>query len=220
MTSSSCISRFSLRAVLAGTALVLASGFRPASATLVLTNGDFSNLTGLVQQSGDWYNGAPTGWSTANSTGAGSPTYSIYVGDGSQSVANLSQLGALTSGFNPLYQYLGTMDATGTVTVNFDVLNNWTPSNPITVGAALYSGTDPTGTLLNNGSFLSTGPQTLQATGVAAGTPITVAFWPAGGTPGLDSVIVVPEPSASSLLVPFSAGVVAFRVLRRRMAVA
>jgi hypothetical protein len=34
-----------------------------ASAGLIVTNGDFEDLTGLTAQGGGWYDGVPAGWS-------------------------------------------------------------------------------------------------------------------------------------------------------------
>jgi hypothetical protein len=34
-----------------------------ASAGLIVTNGDFEDLTGLTAQGGGWYSGVPAGWS-------------------------------------------------------------------------------------------------------------------------------------------------------------
>jgi hypothetical protein len=48
----------------------------------------------------------------------------------------------------------------------------------------------------NSGSL-----QTLEAFNVAAGTRVGVAFWRWAGSPGIDNVNLVPEPSAFSLLV-------------------
>lgn len=211
--------RMVLRDAVAASAIVvgLLVATSRVEAGLVLTNGDFSNLTGLTN-AGDWYFGVPTGWGTANSSGPGTPTYSVYVGGGAPSVANLSQLGYLGGGFNPLYQAIGSLDATGTVTLTFETRNDWTPANAISVGVGIYPASDigTWGSPINFATVTTTGSQTLQAANVSAGVPLAIAFWTAGGTPGLDNVVVVPEPSSAILLVVSAASMSGFAAIRRR----
>jgi len=217
MASVLCGCRVPLHAAVATMAFVLATGFQSVAASLILTNGDFSNVSGLTP-AGDWYFGVPDGWNTANSTGVGTPTYSVYAGGGSPNVANLSQLGNLAGGFNPLYQTIGSLDSTGTVTLTFETRNDWTPATPISVGVGIYPASEigTWGSPFNFATFTTTGSQTLQATGVNAAVPLAVAFWTAGGTPGLDNVVVVPEPSSAMLMLLSAMGLGGFAAFRRR----
>lgn len=189
-----------------------------ANAALTVTNGDFSNLTGLTYEGGPWYSGVPSGWST----GKEGTTYSVkYTGNPSPGVftyaANLSQLTA-TSPFNALTQSVGTTDLTGAVTLKFDLADfsttNWE------VGAAIY--TNNFGTLLANTNIVNgfdgsngIGTFELTASNVASGAPLQIAFWTTGGTPSLTNVSIsqVPEPGTWALLM---GGLGMLGTLRRR----
>jgi hypothetical protein len=189
-----------------------------ANAALLVTNGNFSNLTGLTYEGGPWYSGVPSGWST----GKEGTTYSVnYTGNPSPEVytyaANLSQLTA-TSPFNALTQSVGTTDLTGAVTLKFDLADfgttNWD------VGAAIY--TNNFGTLLANTSIVNgfdgsngIGTFELTASNVASGAPLQIAFWTTGGTPSLTNVSIsqVPEPGTWALLM---GGLGMLGTLRRR----
>ena len=189
-----------------------------ANAALLVTNGNFSNLTGLTYEGGPWYSGVPTGWST----GKADTAYSVkYTGNPSPEVytyaANLSQLTA-TSPFNALTQSVGTTDLTGAVTLKFDLADfgttNWE------VGAAIY--TNNFGTLLANTSIVNgfdgsngIGTFELTASNVASGAPLQIGFWTTGGTPSLTNVSIsqVPEPGTWALLM---GGLGMLGTLRRR----
>jgi hypothetical protein len=191
-----------------------------AVAALVVTNGDFSDTADLTVQGGGWYAGLPTGWSTLNSTGAGTPAFSVFDSAGPPTipfVANLQALGALTSGFNPLYQNIGSLDATGTVTLTFEIRSDWQLGS-ISVGAGIYpaSNIGTWSTPLASAAFSSTGSQTLQAPNVTAGEQLAIAFWYGGGAaPGLDNVVAVPEPTSLALLGLGVGGLAALRRFRR-----
>jgi hypothetical protein len=190
-----------------------------ANAALVVSNGNFSNLTGLTYVGGPWYSGVPTGWST----GKEGTTYSVkYTGNPSPGVftyaANLSQLTA-TSPFNALTQSVGTTDLTGAVTLKFDLADfsttNWE------VGAAIY--TNNFGTLLANTNIVNgfdgsngIGTFELTASNVASGAPLQIAFWTTGGTPSLTNVSIsqVPEPSTYALVL---GGIATLLLIRRRV---
>jgi len=156
---------------------------RPAdSSSLAVFNGDFSDLTGLTltyeAPTGEtWYSGVPLGWTYANP--ANQTGYSVRDADPGDWAANLSVLGVAYAGFYPLTQLVGTTQATGDVTLSFDLVKP-VNENRVAVGAALYNAAD--GTILANIGIDSdtgpdSGPFSLTATGVAAGTPIQIAFW-------------------------------------------
>ena len=190
-----------------------------ANAALLVTNGNFSNLTGLTYEGGPWYSGVPTGWST----GKEGTTYSVkYTGNPSPDVytyaANLSQLTVTSPSFASLNQSVGTTDLTGAVTLKFDLADfgttNWE------VGAAIY--TNNFGTLLANTSIVNgfsglngIGTYELTASNVASGAPLQIAFWTTGGTPSLTNVSIsqVPEPGTWALLM---GGLGMLGTLRRR----
>lgn len=218
MVRSSCVRLASWPTVLAAMVVGLASGVRPASASLMLVNGNFSDVSGLAPTSPNWYSGLPAGWSTANSSSSSTPGYSVYVDGSAPYVGNLSQLGSLANGFNPLYQTIGSLDATGKVTVSFETRNDWTPAFAISVGVGIYPASDigTWGSPLAFNTFNTTGSQTLEANNVSAGLPLAVAFWTAGGTPGLDNVIVVPEPSGAIFVLISVVGAGGFAAFRRR----
>jgi hypothetical protein len=57
----------------------------------------------------------------------------------------------------------------------------------------------------------------LVASNVAANTTIGVGFWQWAGSPGIDEVSVVPEPSTYALLMLGAAGLAAHVARRRRL---
>jgi hypothetical protein len=189
-----------------------------STAALSLTNGDFQDLTGLTPQPGvpGWYQGVPAGW-----TGyTGSPNFNVINYSSGNIGANLQTLSFTATPFTPLYQAVGSLNTTATITLDFVVLG--LNANPVVVGAAIYNtsvGSSPSAgwTVLVNASYTTGGFQTLQAIDVPANTPLAVGFWGAGGSPGLDSVTVVPEPSTYALLVLSAAGLAAHVARRRRL---
>jgi hypothetical protein len=192
-----------------------------ANAALLVTNGNFSNLTGLTYEGGPWYSGVPSGWST----GKEGTTYSVkYTGNPSPDVftyaANLSQLTVTSPNFAALNQSVGTTDFTGAVTLKFDLADFNLPSTNWEVGAAIY--TNNFGTLLANTSIVNgfsglngIGTYELTASNVASGAPLQIAFWTTGGTPSLTNVSIsqVPEPGTWALLM---GGLGMLGTLRRR----
>jgi len=189
-----------------------------ASAQLSLTNGNFQDLTGLTPQPGapGWYQGVPFGW-----TGfTGNPNFNVIDYSSGNIAANLQTLSSLGTPFTPLYQAVGSLSSTATITLDFVLLG--LSGDPFRVGVAIYNavpGGDPssTWTALANASFTTSGFQTLQAIDVPANTPLAVAFWSSEGSPGVDNVTVVPEPSTYALLVLGAAGVGAHVFRRRRL---
>ena len=168
-----------------------------ASAGLIVTNGDFEDLTGLTAQGGGWYSGVPAGWSGINTT------YTVY-DTGSTHVANLGQLAS--DGSSPavfLSQSVGTTDFTGKVTLTFDLPGTFGAG--YNVGAGIYAAPFTNGTNYAFARFTGTGPQTLTtSSAVASGTPLSIAFYlvTPGTPPALDNVMIaqVPEPGTWAML--------------------
>ena len=188
-----------------------------STAALSLTNGDFQDLTGLTNQGGGWYAGVPAGWSSSTA----SLTFNVIDYSSGNLGANLQTLGPSSPSFTPLYQSLGLLPSTGNVTLSFNILGL---STNYGMAAAIYnapSGGSPASgwTVLVDGSYDQTvgSFQTLVATNVAANTPIAVGFWQWAGSPGIDNVTVVPEPSTYALLVLAAGGLAAHVVRRRRL---
>jgi hypothetical protein len=193
-----------------------------ANAAVLVTNGNFSDLTGLTYEGGPWYSGVPSGWSSSKAD----TTYSVkYTGNPSPGVftyaANLSQLSVTSPSFASLNQSVGTTDFTGAVTLKFDLADFTLPSTNWEVGAAIY--TNNFGTLLANTSIVNgfsgsngIGTFELTASNVASGAPLQIAFWTTGGTPSLTNVSIsqVPEPSTWAMML--LGGVGMLTVLRRR----
>ena len=189
-----------------------------ARAQLIVTNGDFQDLTGLSTDiPGLWYGGVPAGWTGVNGNfsvrelNPGSPT-----GD---YVANLNVL-SKTSPFEALRQAVGTLSSAGIITLSLNVTDlstGYSMSMGIfnTQNSSNYA--DWIALALPPGNITTTGFQTLStAVAIDAGTPIGVAFWASAGAPGIDDVTVVPEPSTYALLVLGAAGAGAHLIRRRR----
>ena len=174
-----------------------------ANAALTITNGDFQDLTGLNPQPGapGWYQGVPAGW--ASSTG--SLNYNVINWSAGNLAANIQTLGPASPSYAPLYQSAGLLDSAGTVKLSFNILG-FSPNYGMAAG--IYSA-NLDGTPVTNFSSLASATytensgslQTLEVLNVAAGTRVGVAFWSWAGSPGVDNVNLVPEPSAFSLLV-------------------
>jgi glycosyl transferase family WbsX len=143
-----------------------------AQAQLKVTNGDFSNLTGMTEGNGGWYSGLPKGWS-----GSGN-TYAINAAGPAPPTCNPSTLGFFR-------QNVGTLPRTSDVTLTFDVSEPW--KAPAVLTAAILDGTFVE---LAAGDFSAGAKQTLVAKGVPGGTSIIVSFGAANLTPGLDNVSV------------------------------
>ena len=190
-----------------------------STAALSLTNGDFQDLTGLTAQPGapGWYRGVPAGWSSSTAN----LNFNVINYSSGNIGANLQTLGPSAPSFTPLYQSVGLLPSTGDVTLSFNILGL---SATYGMAAAIYnapSGGSPASgwTVLVDGSFSQTvgSFQTLVAPNVAANTPIAVGFWRWAGSPGIDNVTVVPEPSTYTLLVLAAGGLAAHVARRRRL---
>jgi hypothetical protein len=189
-----------------------------ANAALTITNGDFQDLTGLINQGGGWYNGVPAGWSS-NTTAL---TYNVLDWNSGNFAANLGQLSQTSPSFAPLYQRAGLLDSASIVSLSFDILH-FVPGPNVGLGifntynSANYN--DWTALALPaTGGYPSAGRFTLEtAVPIAAGTYIGVAFWQGPtGAAGIDNVSIVPEPSTVSMMVLGFAGLVTTRLLRRK----
>ena len=190
-----------------------------STAALSLTNGDFQDLTGLTAQPGapGWYQGVPAGWSSSTAN----LNFNVINYSSGNIGANLQTLGPSAPSFTPLYQSVGLLPSTGDVTLSFNILGL---SATYGMAAAIYdasSGTGPNAgwVSLVSGSYNQTVPtiQSLVASNVAANTTIGVGFWQWAGSPGIDNVTVVPEPSTYALLVLAAGGLAAHVVRRRRL---
>ena len=195
-------------------ALVLLCLGGQANAALTIINGDFQDLTGLTVTTTGWYRGVPAGW-----TGyTGNLGYNVIDWNAGNLAANIQTLGPTSPSFAPIYQSAGLLDSAGKVTLTFNILGL---SGTYGISAGIYSanldGTPVTSfdSLVSAAYTENSGSlQTLEAFNVAAGTRVGVAFWSWAGSPGVDNVSLVPEPSTGTLLLLGFAGVAALR--RRR----
>jgi len=201
--------------VLAG----LLSAADNAKAQLLLQNGDFQDTTGLTPTAGapGWFNGVPAGWSSSTT----SLTFNVINYSSGNFGASLQTLGPSSPTFSPLYQSAGLLQSTGDVTLSFNILGF---SATYGMAAAIYNASSGTGpndgwSVLVSGSYDQTVPSftTLIAPNVAANTTIGVGFWRWAGSPGIDNVTVVPEPSTYALLVLAAGGLAAHVARRRRL---
>jgi autotransporter-associated beta strand protein len=156
--------------------------------TLSVTNGSFTDLTGLSGPSfGVWYGGVPAGWSTL----AASNTFAVLNSSGTY-YANLDTLSTI-SPFQPLRQTVGTVDVTSDITLSFTLT---TLSGSPTADSAIYNlATDGALAVFTSATIAGVTNVTYTARGVAPGTGIYIGFWdpsgPGGPAPGLTGVSVV-----------------------------
>lgn len=197
-----------------------AVGAHRSHAALVVTNGNFQDLSGLTALGGVWYGGVPTGWTGENAN------YTVRELDPAPSgnyAANLDTLTVTTGTFIPLYQAIGTLPSQAIVSVSFEVIPLIAPTSMSagifnTNSSASYN--DWTALALPPSGYTTAGFYTLAtAAPISAGTPIGIAFWKGGGSggaPAVDNVTVVPEPSSAMLIVACIAGMGGFAAVRRR----
>ncbi|MCX6971833.1 MAG: PEP-CTERM sorting domain-containing protein [Verrucomicrobia bacterium] len=187
-----------------------------ANAAVLVTNGNFSDLTGLNYLGGPWYGGVPTGW-----TGLNTNYTVIYTGNPSPGVftysANLQTLSSISPSFSALRQYVGTMPFTGDFTLTFNL--DGALGSTYQVGVALVNNAVwDSGTTIGAVQDYTnvTGIQSFTRTGIAAGTPISIGFWTTGNPASVTdvSISVVPEPSTWAMMLLGGVGMLA--VLRRR----
>ena len=152
-----------------------------AQGSLVVVNGNFSDLTGLTQSSDGWYSGMPKGWNGSSNNyaingklGATPPT------------CNPSQLGRLR-------QQAGTLEKTADVVLTFDVSDVF--NGETVLKASIEDGNQ---VQLASGEFTDGDKQMLVAKRVPAGTAIVILFLATRSTPGLDNVsVTVREPGST-----------------------
>jgi len=176
--------------------LFLAAGLASAMAQsgddpLIVTNGDFSDLTGLQEMSDGWYSGVPAGWSAAPSDG-GSTNYAIRKQAGNF-VANVSALSRTQPSFQAFTQEVGILPAPAEVTLTFAVVDSWHGEN-FYMGAAIYDAR-AVAYPLAAGDFTNAGTHTLVASNVPAGTQVKLGFWTVTGFPSLDNVAITVRPN-------------------------
>jgi autotransporter-associated beta strand protein len=148
--------------------------------TLSVTNGSFTNLTGLSVTGGGWYGGVPAGWTSTASTAATNP-YTV-LNSGGTNYANLGTLAPTnTPATNVLRQNVGTVDITSDIRLTFTTKSlSAGQLASMTSGiydSALAFNTSPLAT--NASGLISTNPSsiTYTARGVGPGTSLYIAFW-------------------------------------------
>jgi len=200
-------------------AMLVSVAAHRSQAELVVTNGNFQDLSGLTPLGSVWYGGVPTGWTGLDAS------FTVRELDPASSgnyAANLNTLTRTTPTFVPLYQAVGTLPSTSVISLTFELIPLVTPT---TMGASIFntnnsSNYDDWSLLVTPGQYSTAGSYTLATSGsVSAGTPIGIAFWQGGGSggaPAIDNVAIVPEPSSAMLLLASIAGVGGFAVVRRR----
>jgi len=200
-------------------AMLVSVAAHRSQAALVVTNGNFQDLSGLTALGGVWYGGVPTGWTGVNTN------YTVRELDPAPSgnyAANLNTLTTTTPTFQALYQAIGTMPSTSVASLTFELIPLVAPT---TMGVGIFntnnsSSYDDWSLLVTPGQYSTAGFYTLAtAAPISAGTPIGIAFWQGGGSggaPAVDNVTVVPEPSSAVLLLASAVGIGGFAAIRRR----
>jgi hypothetical protein len=158
---------------------------------LSVTNGDFSDLTGLQDQADGWYAGVPAGWTTQMDVD-GPVRFAIRRETGDL-VANVSVLSQTKPSFVAFEQEVGKLDAPGEVTLTFELKEAW-HGQPFYLGAAIYDSVATTYALAT-GDFTNAGTHTVVASNVPAGTQIKIGFWTVQGFPPLDNVSIAVKPN-------------------------
>lgn len=158
---------------------------------LSVTNGDFSDLSGLQEAANGWYAGVPAGWATTATPAEGSTNYALRreVGD---CVANVAALSQTQPSFAAFEQEVGQVPVPGEVTITFDNMDPW-HNQEFIMGAAVYDAL--TSVPLAFGDFTNAGTHTLVASNVSAGTRLKIGFWSARGFPSLDNVSISFRPN-------------------------
>lgn len=153
------------------------------NAQLKIVNGEFKDLTGLVQQNDGWLRGLPAGWS-----GMGDD-YAINVQRGPSHVCNPSRI-------KNLHQQVGTLTQTSDVVLTFDVSDVFNGESELT--ASILDGHD---TILASKQFTHGSQQTLIAKKVRSGESITISFVATKSTPGLANVTISAVKSGTTITV-------------------
>jgi hypothetical protein len=171
--------------------LSIAASAQSDADALSITNGDFSDLSGLQERADGWYAGVPAGWTTTATQMEGSTNYALRREAGDL-VANVSALSQTQPSFAAFEQEVGQLPVPGEVTVTFENKEPW--HNPeFLMGAAIYDAL--TSVPLVFGDFTNAGTHTLVASNVSAGTRIKIGFWAARGFSSLDNVTISFRPN-------------------------
>jgi hypothetical protein len=152
-------------------------------AQLRVTNGDFSDISGLKPLNDGWHSGLTKGWTGS----AGSYGIDVSKGD-SKPTCNPSELGLLR-------QTVGTLKQTSDVTITFDVSEPWNKN--VVLNATIL---DKNLNQFASGNFKSGKSQHLTAPSVPSGTTIVIAFLAINSTPGLDNVTVSEMPNSKAAI--------------------
>jgi fibronectin-binding autotransporter adhesin len=171
--------RFMLVAIL-GTSLACLPDTQ--AGTLSVTNGSFTNLSGLSATGGGWYGGDPAGWSSD------APASGYTVLTGGTNYANLQTLGPSSPSLNPLRQNVGTVDITSDIILTF----TQTTLGPYTsgLGSGIYDlASSPLGSY-DSGSITSASTVSYTARGVGPGTSLYIAFWNSLNAAGISGVSI------------------------------
>ena len=158
---------------------------------LTVTNGDFSDLTGLQEMANGWYSGVPAGWSSGLS--ANGPVSYAVRREAGDLVANVAALSQSKPSFVAFEQEVGRLEAPAEVTVTFELKEPW-HDQPFYMGAAIYDSMAASYPLAS-GDFTTTGTHTLTASNVPAGAQIKIGFWGVTGFPGFDNVQISVRPN-------------------------
>ena len=157
---------------------------------LSVTNGDFSDLTGLQEMGNGWYGGVPAGWATVASR-ENSTNYAIRMEAGDL-VANVSALSQTQPSFAAFEQEVGQVPVQGEVTLTFENKDPWHDPD-FSMGASICDAI--TSVPLAFGDFTNEGTHSVVASNVSAGMRVKVGFWSARGFPRLDNVNVSFRPN-------------------------
>lgn len=158
---------------------------------LSITNGDFSDLSGLQEAANGWYAGVPAGWATTATPAEGSTNYALRREAGDL-VANVAALSQTQPSFAAFEQEVGQLPVPGEVKVTFENKDPW-HNQEFIMGGAIYDAL--TSVPLAFGDFTNAGTHTIVASNVSAGTRIKIGFWSARGFPSLDNVSISFRPN-------------------------
>jgi autotransporter-associated beta strand protein len=151
--------------------------------TLSVTNGSFTNITGLSNTGGGWYGGVPAGWTSA----APVNPYSV-LNSGGTYYANLQSLGPGGSPFITFQQNVGTVDVTSDIRLTF---TQTTLSGTSRLGSGIYDlASSPLGSY-DSGSINNASTVSYTARGVGPGTSLYIAFWNSLSAAGISGVSIV-----------------------------
>ena len=170
-----------LALLMSGSWVAWAEKAKEGKGNLVVKNGDFSDLAGLLEGADGWFAGMPTGWS-----GVVDGAYNVR-----GTVANVSTLSQIRPSFVALTQEVGMVSAASEVTLSFEVSEPW-KGEPFILGAGIFDGM--TDVPLAKGDFDKTGAYSVKANIVPSGTRIKIGFWAGTGTPGIDNVKIEVKP--------------------------